>query len=275
MAGAILISAFGCANGLFFPARASTMPWLKTVLSSRAFAKLHPTHKTAAVSLMVQMVCVPGWATEARQLSTTLFLLAGVYILRLLDVCPCAEHVLTSKRPYRAVVIRSCRRFNCGWLVIDVVLLRTNRNSRGRADLVLLASRYITRVEKAQHKARIVVVPKEKSKTNGKSAATKPLNLLMEEPANGRTQPQTDVGSFSTDGAGRGCGNRGRHFCNGGTGSTVRGPGLTLSFVLSGFGCAFAGLCYAEFAAMIRWRAAPTPRLCHAGRVDDGSSAGT
>src|SRR5208337_1834879 len=29
------------------------------------------------------------------------------------------------------------------------------------------------------------------------------------------------------------------------------GPGLTLSFVLSGLGCAFAGLCYAEFAAMI------------------------
>src|SRR3984893_5484829 len=29
------------------------------------------------------------------------------------------------------------------------------------------------------------------------------------------------------------------------------GPGLMLSFVLSGLGCAFAGLCYAEFAALI------------------------
>src|SRR5262249_13612207 len=29
------------------------------------------------------------------------------------------------------------------------------------------------------------------------------------------------------------------------------GPGLMLSFVLSGLGCAFAALCYAEFAAMI------------------------
>src|SRR3989449_604056 len=36
-----------------------------------------------------------------------------------------------------------------------------------------------------------------------------------------------------------------------GLGTHYAGPGLTLSFVLSGLGCVFAGLCYAEFAAMI------------------------
>src|SRR5260370_9616424 len=36
-----------------------------------------------------------------------------------------------------------------------------------------------------------------------------------------------------------------------GLGAQYAGPGLALSFVLSGLGCAFAGLCYAEFAAMI------------------------
>src|SRR6202049_5120210 len=36
-----------------------------------------------------------------------------------------------------------------------------------------------------------------------------------------------------------------------GVGAQYGGPGTTLSFVLSGLGCAFAGLCYAEFAAMI------------------------
>src|SRR5213594_4005901 len=36
-----------------------------------------------------------------------------------------------------------------------------------------------------------------------------------------------------------------------GLGTRYAGPGLTLSFVLSGLGCVFAGLCYAEFAAMI------------------------
>src|SRR3954468_293089 len=29
------------------------------------------------------------------------------------------------------------------------------------------------------------------------------------------------------------------------------GPAIVLSFILAGFGCLFAGLCYAEFAAMI------------------------
>jgi APA family basic amino acid/polyamine antiporter len=36
-----------------------------------------------------------------------------------------------------------------------------------------------------------------------------------------------------------------------GLGAETAGPALMLSFVLSGLGCAFAGLCYAEFAAMI------------------------
>src|SRR5213075_20996 len=36
-----------------------------------------------------------------------------------------------------------------------------------------------------------------------------------------------------------------------GLGAHYAGPGLMLSFVLSGIGCALAALCYAEFAAMI------------------------
>src|SRR5499425_2821989 len=36
-----------------------------------------------------------------------------------------------------------------------------------------------------------------------------------------------------------------------GLGAHYAGPGLMLSFVVSGLGCAFAALCYAEFAAMI------------------------
>src|SRR5437764_10589217 len=40
-------------------------------------------------------------------------------------------------------------------------------------------------------------------------------------------------------------------FVMAGLGAHYAGPGLMLSFVLSGLGCAFAGLCYAELAAMI------------------------
>lgn len=37
----------------------------------------------------------------------------------------------------------------------------------------------------------------------------------------------------------------------GGAAATNAGPGITLSFVVAALGCAFAGLCYAEFASMI------------------------
>jgi len=33
--------------------------------------------------------------------------------------------------------------------------------------------------------------------------------------------------------------------------SMAAGPGVIISYVIAGVGCAFAGLCYAEFAAMI------------------------
>jgi APA family basic amino acid/polyamine antiporter len=39
------------------------------------------------------------------------------------------------------------------------------------------------------------------------------------------------------------------------------GPAVTLSFVLAAVGCAFAGLCYAEFASMIPVAVARTPIL--------------
>src|SRR6186997_3664366 len=37
----------------------------------------------------------------------------------------------------------------------------------------------------------------------------------------------------------------------GGAAANNAGPAVTLSFVVAGLGCAFAGLCYAEFASMI------------------------
>ena len=46
------------------------------------------------------------------------------------------------------------------------------------------------------------------------------------------------------------------------------GPAIMLSFVLAGLGCAFAGLCYAEFASMIPLAGSRLHlRLRHAGRA--------
>src|ERR1043165_774309 len=37
----------------------------------------------------------------------------------------------------------------------------------------------------------------------------------------------------------------------GGAAANNAGPGVTISFIIAAIGCAFAGLCYAEFASMI------------------------
>ena len=82
--------------------------------------------------------------------------------------------------------------------------------------------------------------------------ATKPLNLLMEESREtGENSLKRTLGVFQLTALGVGAIIGAGIFVMVGLGAHYAGPGLTLSFVLSGLGCAFAGLCYAEFAAMI------------------------
>jgi APA family basic amino acid/polyamine antiporter len=82
--------------------------------------------------------------------------------------------------------------------------------------------------------------------------ATKPLNMLMEEAREtGEHSLKRTLGVFQLTALGVGAIIGAGIFVMVGLGAHYAGPGLSLSFVLSGLGCAFAGLCYAEFAAMI------------------------
>ena len=82
--------------------------------------------------------------------------------------------------------------------------------------------------------------------------ATKPLNMLMEEAREtGEHGLKRTLGVFQLTALGVGAIIGAGIFVMVGLGAHYAGPGLSLSFVLSGLGCAFAGLCYAEFAAMI------------------------
>src|ERR1700738_2579018 len=80
----------------------------------------------------------------------------------------------------------------------------------------------------------------------------KPLNLLMEEARETGEQclkRTLGVGQLTALGVGAVIG--AGIFVLSGLGAHYAGPALMLSFIISGLGCAFAGLCYAEFAAMI------------------------
>jgi APA family basic amino acid/polyamine antiporter len=96
------------------------------------------------------------------------------------------------------------------------------------------------------------VLTREKPKRMANLFATKPLNLLMEEAREtGEHSLNRTLGVFQLTALGVGAIIGAGIFVMVGLGAQYAGPGLTLSFVLSGLGCAFAGLCYAEFAAMI------------------------
>src|SRR5512142_2123059 len=75
--------------------------------------------------------------------------------------------------------------------------------------------------------------------------------LLEESRAEGEHTLERCLGPFQLTALGVGAVIGAGIFVMAGLGAHYAGPGLMLSFVLSGLGCAFAGLCYAEFAALI------------------------
>src|SRR5215469_17485366 len=96
------------------------------------------------------------------------------------------------------------------------------------------------------------VAIEERPKRMANLLATKPLKMLMEEAqTSGEHCLKRTLGVFQLTALGVGAIIGAGIFVMVGLGAQYAGPGLTLSFVLSGLGCAFAGLCYAEFAAMI------------------------
>src|SRR5579871_3603311 len=80
----------------------------------------------------------------------------------------------------------------------------------------------------------------------------KPLSLIISEAKDqGELQLKRTLGPVALTALGVGAVIGAGIFVMAGLGAHRAGPGLMLSFVLCGIGCTFAGLCYAEFAAMI------------------------
>jgi APA family basic amino acid/polyamine antiporter len=128
MAGAILISSFGCANGLILSGARVYYAMAKDSLFFKSVAKLHPAHKTPAVSLMVQMVwacllCVSG--SYGQLLDYIIFAVLVFYILTIVGLFVLRRTHPDVARPYRAVgypVLPAI--YILMALFIDVVLLR-------------------------------------------------------------------------------------------------------------------------------------------------------
>jgi APA family basic amino acid/polyamine antiporter len=82
--------------------------------------------------------------------------------------------------------------------------------------------------------------------------ARKPLQTLLDEAREGGEHSlKRTLGVLQLTALGVGAVIGAGIFVMAGLGAHYAGPGLMLSFVLTGIGCGLAGLCYAEFAAMI------------------------
>jgi len=106
MAIAIMLSTFGCANGLILAGARVYYAMAKDGLFFRNVAKLHPTYKTPAVSLMVQMVwtcilCVSG--SYGQLLDYIVFAVLVFYILTIGSLFVLRRTHPDAERPYRAI----------------------------------------------------------------------------------------------------------------------------------------------------------------------------
>lgn len=80
----------------------------------------------------------------------------------------------------------------------------------------------------------------------------KPIKLLLAEAADNERGLKKTLGSWSLIALGIGAIiGAGLFSITGGAAANNAGPAITISFIVAGVGCAFAGLCYAEFASMI------------------------
>ena len=128
MAVAILLSTFGCNNGLILSGARVYYAMARDRLFFRSAGKLHPKYKTPAMSLAVQAVwtcvlCLSG--TYNQLLDYIVFAVLVFYILTIVALFVLRRTQPDAERPYRAVgypVLPAI--YILMALFIDVVLLR-------------------------------------------------------------------------------------------------------------------------------------------------------
>jgi len=106
MAVAVLLSSFGCNNGLILSGARVYYAMAKDRLFFRSVARLHPRYKTPWISLMVQMVwtcilCISG--SYGQLLDYIIFAVLVFYILTMIGLFVLRRTQPDAERPYRAL----------------------------------------------------------------------------------------------------------------------------------------------------------------------------
>jgi APA family basic amino acid/polyamine antiporter len=128
MAAAIMVSSFGCANGLILSGARVYYAMAKDGLFFRGAGKLHPTYRTPVSSLMVQMVwisilCISG--TYSQLLDYVVFAVLVFYILTIGGLFVLRFKQPNAERLYKAIGYPVLPGIYIVMAVfIDIVLLR-------------------------------------------------------------------------------------------------------------------------------------------------------
>jgi APA family basic amino acid/polyamine antiporter len=128
MAAAILISTFGCANGMSLAGARVYYAMSHDSLFFKSVGKLHPRYKTPAAGLLVQaawtiVLCVSG--SYSQLLDYIIFAVLVFYILTIVGLFVLRYKKPDAQRPYKAVgypVLPALYIALAGWICI--VLLR-------------------------------------------------------------------------------------------------------------------------------------------------------
>jgi APA family basic amino acid/polyamine antiporter len=106
MSLAIMVSTFGCANGMLLAGARVYYAMAKDGLFFRSVARLHPRYKTPAIGLMVQMVwtCLLALSGSYSQLlDYIIFAVLLFYILTIASLFVLRRKRPHAERPYRAI----------------------------------------------------------------------------------------------------------------------------------------------------------------------------
>jgi APA family basic amino acid/polyamine antiporter len=128
MAGAILISTFGCANGMSLAGARVYYAMSQDGLFFKSVGKLHPRYKTPAAGLLVQaawavVLCISG--SYGQLLDYIIFAVLLFYMLTILGLFVLRFKQPNAPRPYKALgypVLPALYIALAGWICI--VLLR-------------------------------------------------------------------------------------------------------------------------------------------------------
>lgn len=142
MAAAILVSTFGCNNGLILAGARVYYAMAKDGLFFRSVAKLHPRYKTPTNALIVQaiwtcLLCLSG--TYGQLLDYTMFAVLIFYILTIIGLFVLRRTRPEAERPYRAFGYPVLPAIYIALaFLIDIVLLRYKSQYTGPGLIIVL-----------------------------------------------------------------------------------------------------------------------------------------